>query len=510
MNTYGKDTIQYEHQCFKSELLKEVKILWNNVKALSTATPDFRVIGIGAEGLLKKILYKGFVPSEEVVRNLNISPMSGRSTPAANTITTVDEGLDQLNRMISETDGLMSSNPSGNKKTPWSRLSDNLKRKVLQNHCINLNSKENIEDDDIFEQAGINIDSTNHTESEWQADLQKCGVGSEQTFQCTIMIQAINRHRFLGFQTTLDYSIGQEWHNTFLPKLYIAKPNPSYDHISLPAPHPDLCVGFSPKKFFANYEVEQFEIPRHLMDHLIPEKIGATGDPSRVFPFLMMEVKGSASDVGGSRATHQSLNDAAHAPYNMWQFMRVTPKLEQKFFESFMVFTAGGHGKEFWIKIHRPMRLETQGCPMAFQYRHILVTESKPYSQEVVTLYLKRVMVWGIRALLPHLRSAVNYVRQESRGQLDSSRDAPALSRTKSVDSSRRGGGSSTCSKRGNSSVRQTGKRKQRTDSGETMVDRASHSFSITGAAQGLEDSTIDDGLRQGGKGNKQRKKRGR
>ena len=527
------DAIQREHQCFKSELLEEVKSLWDKVKALSTATPDFRVIGINAESLLKKILYKGFVPSDEIIRNSTTKSMSGRSGPPANTIRTADEGFNQLNRTISESNGTTSYKPGSDKKTHWSRLSDNLKRKILQNHCIILDSQEDMGDDGIFEEASVSLDSTNQTESEWQADLRKCALGNEQTFQCTIMIQAINRHRFHGFQTTLDYSIGQEWHNTFLPKLYMTKPNPSHDHISLPAPKPDLCIGFSPNKFFVNYEVEQFEIPRHLMDHLIPENSGATGDPGRIFPFLMMEVQGSASDVAGSRATHQSLNDAAHALYNMWQFMKVTPELEQKFFQSFMVFTAGGHGKEFWIKIHRPMRLETQGCPMAFQYRHIPVTRSKPYSQEVVTLYLKNAMVWSIEILLPHLRSAVDRVRQDSRERLDSHRGTPApaeratgtratgvakndraqsieraLSLSESVNSSQRGGGSPTGCKPGRSSTRQTRKRKRRTDGGKTSAGEASGSFSVTGATEELEDSTIDDELRQRGKGNKQRRKK--
>ena len=529
VNTHFEDIIQQEHQRFKSELLKDVENIWDNVEALSTAGPNFRAIGRSVECLRKKILYKGFVPSEEITSNLSVRSVSIRASSAANTITTADRDMNQSNRVISEADRLLSPKPGGDKKITWSRLSNNLKRIVLENHCVNLDGEENMEDDGILEQANVIPDNTNYTESEWQADLQKCKFGNEQVFQCTIMIQAINRHGFLGFQKKLDYSVGLEWHTIVLPKLKIPKPNPNYDHMSLPTPQPDLCVGFRPEQFFVSSMAEKYEIPRHLVVHLFPEKCAATGDPGRVFPFFMMEVKGSASDVGGSIAAHQSLNDAAHALYNIWQFMNAAPELRQQFFDSVMVFTAGGHGKEFWIKIHRPLRLTTPGCPMAFRYRHILITQGKPYSQEVITLYLKKIMVWAMDTLLPKLRNAVDRVRQDFREQLHSPRGSPAstegatstsaadaakenpgrsidcsLSRAESVNSSQHDGNRSTSSKRKRSLTRQTPKKKQRTDGGgERAAGGASQSSNVTGATQQLNDSTISNRLRPRGMGKK-------
>lgn len=279
---------------------------------------------------------------------------------------------------------------------------DRLKASRMSLHPVQLSSDEQLKKQMC--EIPTPVAAAEQDEVHWRRDLKKCLLGNEAIYQHTIMMACINRHGLEEFDTTLDYHNELEWRSE--------KPPASHLKRRLPAPRPDLCIGFRPQVFYDAYPLGEWTLPPELEPCMIPERCPHDGDPGRAFPFLILQVKGSSSDVGGTKAFTQSLNDGIHALYNMWKFMRLKETLRRRFFERVRIFTAGGHSKEFRVRIHRAIEIGSdqdrlpQGYPLKFQFDDVLTLEGESYTQARVRAVLYRIMRWGIEELLPDLIDA--------------------------------------------------------------------------------------------------------
>ena len=286
-----------------------------------------------------------------------------------------------------------------------------IKEDVLESSNVDLHEDKG---DDLAQDRDIRkyiteekLKSKEETESRWKADLKKCANSPEAVYQRTLMDKMIDRHNFEKMKTHLDFTNEVQWRSTHPP----SRP----DTRLLPSPLPDLCVGFRRQALLPGNEYLARSIPLKLKQHIRPETLGA-GDEGRDFPFLMVEVKGPASDFGGRSANIQSVNDAAHALYNIWQFVEGNPELEHDFFSKVRVFTASGNSKEFWVRSHRAERIPEGGgrvypdYPLGFRYKVMDTVSGTRYTHAYIRDLTRNVMEWGIEHLLPTLQDAVKYI----------------------------------------------------------------------------------------------------
>lgn len=191
-------------------------------------------------------------------------------------------------------------------------------------------------------------------------------------------MSAIDRHDFFGLKQHLDYSVQLGW----VSEAPLSRdsegdlvPNPDLD-----APKPDLAVAFRLDSIVQShdYDTTLNALPATMRHHAMPENITTPQDSTRAFPFLMINALGNDAPYDDGAATERSCSDAAHALFNIWMFVKDHEDLRCLFFERVRVFTAGGNGEKFWVRVHRAERLpEKQGrlheeYPLTFQYEEVL------------------------------------------------------------------------------------------------------------------------------------------
>ena len=291
-------------------------------------------------------------------------------------------------------------------KSAGNKLSDSEKEKILDNSRVQRRVTEgytdNKKDRDIIEKIRKASDSprtiTNKEEEFWKSDLTKCRNSHEAVYQRTVLTQTIDRHYYADLGTKLDYTVELPWKNA-------SPPIKEHGQRYLWSPVPDLAVGFRQRLFFEDQGYSDDDLPEILKRRMLPED-AKTPDPGRAFPFLMFEAKGAASALGGKASTYQSLNYGCQALYNIWKFIQGDEERMKGFFDKVRVFTAGGHGHGFWIRIHRAA---SKGDMLKFQYHDIEELAGDGYTQARVQTLLRNVMSWALDELLPYLQKAVEY-----------------------------------------------------------------------------------------------------
>ena len=265
---------------------------------------------------------------------------------------------------------------------------------------------QNSHDNQIVSEINNDPSSLGEEDSwKWGLDMAKCRRSNEAVFQRTIMMRTINRFGFEAFATTVDWTTESVWKSP--------APEVSKNERQLWNPKPDLAVGFQPKILFPDNPSRIDKIPTVLRPHILPDASDTTSDDAgRVFPFLMLEVKGQTSTNSGKGASLQSVNDAAHALFNIWQFMKEEESMRETFFEKVRVFTAGGHDKQFWVRVHRAEHASdtpSEECPLRFEFHDIVRLEGSSYTQHRVQTIIGNIITWCRSNLLPLARQAAEH-----------------------------------------------------------------------------------------------------
>lgn len=290
-------------------------------------------------------------------------------------------------------------------------LTTDLKLQMLSDSNVEL-EPEDEPDQDLIKRINQDVFSTRglqEKERRWRADIAKCRVEAENVFQKTIMMKSINRHRLHEF---LDYGTEKLWHSNTPPSKtgrYMNKPKP------------DVAIGFRSKVLFPKSVSQKTSLSKELQRYLCPEMTS-----NRAFPFFMLEVKGSMSDINAENAKAQGLISATHALYNIWQFIKGNEELETEFFTKFRIFTAAANGATFWMRAHRAVKLspgegrvdeESDDYPLAYRFDTITQLEGGDYSQAAVRKLLENILAWTIPDLQNFLISAIQHALERERLQ---------------------------------------------------------------------------------------------
>lgn len=107
-----------------------------------------------------------------------------------------------------------------------------------------------------------------------------------------------------------------------------------------------------------------------------------------------MEAK--KGDKSLSEAFKKNLNSASQALYNIFQWMRLCPDLEQRFFADVRVFTMDINSKDVLLRMHRAEK----GSTIPLQYRFAEVTEIHNYSRIQICHIVKTVLLDYTGAIL--------------------------------------------------------------------------------------------------------------
>lgn len=296
------------------------------------------------------------------------------------------------------------SKQSVNAETPPITLEDKLRSSLARAAPKSLGSEDSIA---AFITAQPSSDLQQQNDSAWKDDQAKCIFGNEAIYQHTLMMKSIDRHHYEEFKKTVDYQIELKWKSP--------KPPSKTKKLALPAPKPDLCIGFRPHVLFGGDMDLEDALLNDKFHYMIPEERPHGNDVGRAFPFLMFQVKGMNADANSEVALLHSLNDAVHALHNIWQFMQVTEELRKEFFRTVRVFTVSMHATRLWIRVHRAVWKGEIGrivddYPLRFEYQNIIDLDQAPYTQARARQLLRNVMRWGIDNLLPTLQDAVRQV----------------------------------------------------------------------------------------------------
>lgn len=387
---------------FKKDVLAELKVLLATAKTISPEALHLQDLGQGVEQLLWRIIDFGYAPLGQIM-----APRRKDGGRKANSVPTSIPNQDHVTSSNIITTNSEKTGKSGKEyKIKFNDLGDENKALVLSKYGIQTDRLSE-EDNDTVVHNDLGPDDTNYTEKEWQDDMRKCSISNEQVYQCTIMMKAINRHKNTQLNANLDWTLGVKWGSPHPPPPMIETLPQKIAPVQLNAPEPDCSVGFRPRRIFDPGDRELF--PLDLLKFVEPENT-PSNDDKRAFPFLIMEVKGIGSKVSGRDASFQSMNVGAHALYNMWTIMKQKPGGEETFFKDVRVFTAGGHAKEFWIRVHSAVKSKNFGRPLQYRHQRVIEVAGPDYSQEKVQTLVKAVMYWGVNTLLPKLKKAVKSI----------------------------------------------------------------------------------------------------
>lgn len=245
-------------------------------------------------------------------------------------------------------------------------------------------------------------------EERWQRDIEKSSRETEHVYQRTVMMKSINRHGLKD--TCLDWGVENQWGSSLLPIKAGSSP--------LKRPRPDLSLAFRSRRLYKGGQLDFGNIPKRLQSCMHPEEDVAS---YRAFPFFLVEAKATSANANGEKAKNQGLRYAAHALYNIWEFVKGNDELEEDFFKSVRVFTAGANGLAFWIRVHRAIRPSRRqwirpDYPLGFMFDDVDELRGANYSQARVQRLVGNIQDWAVKELAPRLENAVEHVlEQESR-----------------------------------------------------------------------------------------------
>lgn len=138
--------------------------------------------------------------------------------------------------------------------------------------------------------------TTEEEEKNWRIDVQESQMAGEATFQRTIMMEIINRHKL---DHRLRYSCESIWTCQPMPR----RKSESFDHMA--APKPDLAVSFRSSAVVDELRRNHLS---YLTQYISPESL--KGDKiDHAFHFFSMEVQTSSQD---KIALRRNFNVASH------------------------------------------------------------------------------------------------------------------------------------------------------------------------------------------------------
>ena len=243
-------------------------------------------------------------------------------------------------------------------------------------------------------------------EANWKLDLLKCEREQEAVFQRTIMMDAISRHK-LG--DLLDYTCESPWTCDPMPRRNSGEP------YKMALPKPDLAIAFKSRAIISPFAWPNL---RPFMKYICPEAY-KEGKADRVFHFFSLEVKGANFNPGDFIGVRQNLNAASQALHNMWTFMKIANQ-ESTFFKDVRFFSATATSAGFQFRVHRAVmvgedeRIEND-YPLGFHFDEIFRTDAN-YKRSDVSVVVQNILFeYGVKTLLPILKSAVTAVLKKVR-----------------------------------------------------------------------------------------------
>ena len=401
---------------FQEEILDALERLTSNTEALSLSGPPIDSLGNEVERLLLKFVEFGYSPSYDMAPKAGLSTVStGSSAPSVKSRANASANM-RINQLGAAEKA---------EKLTFSSLTQEHQWYVLQNYQIGPHPTMIINFDESFPNE-VKSDVSKYTEQDWQRDKRKSYRSNEQMFQCTIMIMSINRHNFDSFaedKGDLDWSVGLEWESEHPPRWPKEKIF-NYDTVTLSRPKPDLVVGFRPERVYSNYHVDAMELPNKLDAHMQPEIKASDEDQGRAFPFFIIEANRTGPEANINESKIQASNDAAHALFNIWQFMKRDESLKKEFFAKVKVFAAGGHSNDLWVRVYEPYPTNSIACPLGYRFKTVTDLKELESTQANIQLLFKKIMCWGIDDLLPLLRRAVDEASKQEKERIKESEQA--------------------------------------------------------------------------------------
>ncbi len=212
---------------------------------------------------------------------------------------------------------------------------------------------------------------------EW--DRRQCFNSSEADFHRTIMISIIDRfdlHSPFAFSCEEQWAVGHH---------FLIQPTRTKSKIS--QPKPDLALSFQRD---ALIDDDLLDYPVELGRCLHPGNRGR----ERWFPFVFIEAK--RDDNSLRDAFEKALHGASQALFNIHQWMRLVPELDEQFFTDVRTFTIVLNNETITLRIHRAER----GVGDRLRYRFAEVATIRGYDRFEACHMVKSVL---IDYALPHL-----------------------------------------------------------------------------------------------------------
>jgi len=246
--------------------------------------------------------------------------------------------------------------------------------------------------------------TTRQEEENWGIDVAKCSISDEALFQRTVMMDIMNRHKL---DQVLDYTCESQWTS---PRM----PHPPEGWASKMAkPKPDLAVAF---KFESVIGREYVAKLKGWKGYMCPE-ISKENKDRRAFHFFSLEAKGSQFSVGDTVGNRQNFNTASQALHNIYMFMAKANELEI-FLSKVRFYSAMATSSGFEIRVHRAVLVDEEvrirpDYPLGFRFEEIYHTDGK-FTRAEISSVVKNILVnYGVKILLPILKSAVKVVMTE-------------------------------------------------------------------------------------------------
>ena len=168
----------------------------------------------------------------------------------------------------------------------------------------------------------------------FQAQLTKCLAENEAALQRTVMMSVFHHY---WLDEIFDWKAEGKWSQPLDVRL------PSSEDDEIPSPKPDLAISFTRQSFTGN-EDDSDPIPQEL------ERCISPGGGDKCFPFLIMEVKRAAADLGDAYLAN--LHSASQALYNMYLWMHRADRLET-FFQQVRIFSFVFNAQDLNVRVHR-------------------------------------------------------------------------------------------------------------------------------------------------------------
>ncbi|RMZ78444.1 hypothetical protein DV737_g3889, partial [Chaetothyriales sp. CBS 132003] len=230
---------------------------------------------------------------------------------------------------------------------------------------------------------------------EFDWDRGQCDNSSEADFHRTIMISIIDRY---DLHSLFAFSCEEQWG---VSHRFLIKPTRPKSKIS--QPKPDLALSFQRSALIND---DLLDYPVELAKCLHP---GVRGR-ERWFPFVFIEAK--RDDNSLRDAFEKALHAASQALFNIYQWMRLVPRLEEQFFDNVRVFSIVLNNEDITLRIHRVER----GPGDRLRYRFALVAKIKDYNRFEACHMVKSVLVdYALPHLHPILKEAYETVAKMDR-----------------------------------------------------------------------------------------------